>query len=393
MVAAKSEQQSQAQAQANTALAESVKSEQAVETARAAATADREADRADRREPRGRAKAIAPQGRGRGARRAASKPRRRGQDQGRAPTASPTRSKPRAKQLINEAINVLSSDQDQSADQARADPGAAFDHREVGRADEADRRHQDRRRSMDSPAAAMPQRQCAASASGRRQPRRAGGRRGARLPRAQSPIIDGLLKEIGMTGGALNGLSQAVGVRRARPAPYREADGAARKERLHSARDDVLDSRVQLGGPGRRCWRRSGAKCEAQMAALAAGHAGRSQQNSRPQTSRMSSPGPWSAARRDRRRRADDAIRRVGRNPVTRRSAGHGRNGKRKRQAAAPQTGTARYALPSSGGPHPGLTQSARQPQYARSAARGKAPRRFQGRNLRLIGALGADLQ
>ena len=72
---------------------------------------------------------------------------------------------------------------DQPADQARADPRAAGDHREVGRADEADRRHQDRagRRSH--------ARLCAGNGGRRRrraerQPGRAGGRGGARLPRA-----------------------------------------------------------------------------------------------------------------------------------------------------------------------------------------------------------------
>jgi hypothetical protein len=35
--------------------------------------------------------------------------------------------------------------------------------------------------------------------------------------RAQSPIIDGLLKELGMSGGSLSGLSQAVGDKPAAP--------------------------------------------------------------------------------------------------------------------------------------------------------------------------------
>ena len=37
--------------------------------------------------------------------------------------------------------------------------------------------------------------------------------------RAQSPIIDGLLKEIGMTGGSLGGLTQAATPDKAAPLP------------------------------------------------------------------------------------------------------------------------------------------------------------------------------
>ena len=40
--------------------------------------------------------------------------------------------------------------------------------------------------------------------------------------RAQSPIIDGLLKELGMTGASLGGLTQAAQI----DAPVKKPDGA-----------------------------------------------------------------------------------------------------------------------------------------------------------------------
>ena len=142
-VAAKSEEQSQAQAKANAALAEAVKSEQAVETARATAMRrPREADRADRREPRGRAEGHRRQGRGRGRQGGSSQPRRRRQDQGRGGSGRiRSRSDRQAADQRRHQRAVVGSDQ--LADQARADSRAAGDHRKVGRADEADRRHQD----------------------------------------------------------------------------------------------------------------------------------------------------------------------------------------------------------------------------------------------------------
>jgi len=111
VVAAKSEEQSQAQAKANTALAESVKSEQGVETTRATAIADREkqiALIAASREAEQKAIAV--------------KVAAEAEKEAAANRAAAVKIKAEAdrvayeveatgKQLINEAINVLSSDQ------------------------------------------------------------------------------------------------------------------------------------------------------------------------------------------------------------------------------------------------------------------------------------------
>ena len=143
-VAAKSEEQSQAQAKANTALEEVVESEQAIETTRATADGGpREADRADRCEPRGRAEGDRHQGRSRGRQAGGGEPRRGRQGQGRGGSRRLRgRGERQAADQRGDQRAVVGSGQ--PADQARADPGAAGDHREVGRADEADRRHQDR---------------------------------------------------------------------------------------------------------------------------------------------------------------------------------------------------------------------------------------------------------
>ena len=213
-VASKSEEQSQAQAKANEALAEAVKAEQAVETTRATATGrPREADRADQREPRGRAKGHRHQGRGRSREGGGEQPRRRRQDQGRCgPRCVRGRSDRQAADQRGDQLAVVGSDR--PADQVRADPGAAVDHRKVGRADETDRRHQDPSGRWSHAALCGEWRLAVAAGGNGNLAEQAVA--AALAYRAQSPIIDGLLKELGMTGGSLGGLTQAATIGAAR---------------------------------------------------------------------------------------------------------------------------------------------------------------------------------
>ena len=206
VVAAKSEEQSQAQAKANTALAEAVKSEQAVETTRATAIADREkqiALIAASREAEQKAIAI--------------KVAAEAEKDAAANRAAAVKIKAEAdrvayeveatgKQLINDAINVLSSDQVNLQIKLALHPGAAGDHRKVGRADEADRGHQDPPGRWPHPRQRGTERRAGAGNGSLAEQAVAA----ALAYRAQSPIIDGLLKEIGMTGASLGGLTQAA---------------------------------------------------------------------------------------------------------------------------------------------------------------------------------------
>jgi uncharacterized membrane protein YqiK len=205
VVAAKSEEQSQAQARANTALAESVKSEQGVETTRASAIADREkqiALIAASREAEQKAIAI--------------KVAAEAEKDAAANRAAAVKVKVEAdriayeveatgKQLINEAINVLSSDQVNlqiklaliqalpAIIEKSVEPMKQIEGIKILQVDGLTRGN------------AAPNGAPAGNGSLAEQAVAA-----ALAYRAQSPIIDGLLKEIGMTGASLGGLTQAA---------------------------------------------------------------------------------------------------------------------------------------------------------------------------------------
>jgi uncharacterized membrane protein YqiK len=215
-VAAKSEEQSQAQTKANAARDEVVRSEQAVETTRATAIADREkqiALIAASREAEQKAIAI--------------KVAAEADKQAAANRAEAVKVKAEAdrvayeveakgKQLINEAINVLSSDQINlqiklaliqalpSIIEKSVEPMKQIDGIKIVQVDGLTRGN--------------------AATNGM-----AGGGNGslaeqavsaALAYRAQSPIIDGLLKELGMTGASLGGLTQAAQIE----APAKKSD-------------------------------------------------------------------------------------------------------------------------------------------------------------------------
>lgn len=205
VVAAKSEEQSQAQARANTALAESVKSEQGVETTRATAIADREkqiALIAASREAEQKAIAI--------------KVAAEAEKDAAANRAAAVKVKAEAdrvayeveatgKQLINEAINVLSSDQVNlqiklaliqalpAIIEKSVEPMKQIEGIKILQVDGLTRGN------------AAPNGAPAGNGSLAEQAVAA-----ALAYRAQSPIIDGLLKEIGMTGASLGGLTQSA---------------------------------------------------------------------------------------------------------------------------------------------------------------------------------------
>ena len=108
------------------------------------------------------------------------------------------------KRAMNEAINTLSSGRS-AAGEARADPGAAEDHRGVGQADGEDRLHQHHagrraqrrrgRRTAATHAAVAPSGNLAEQAVG-----------AALKYRAYAPVLDQLIKEVGLSGNGLNGL-------------------------------------------------------------------------------------------------------------------------------------------------------------------------------------------
>jgi uncharacterized membrane protein YqiK len=209
VVAAKSEEQSRAQAKANEALAGSVKAEQAVETTRATAAADREKQIAlisASREAEQKAIAVkvaAEADKEAAANRAAAVKIKADADR----VAYEVEAT--GKRLINEAINVLSSDQISlqvklaliqslpSIIEKSVEPMKQIDGIKIVQVD-----------GLTRPYGANG----AAAGNG-------GGGSGslaeqavaaALAYRAQSPIIDGLLKELGMTGASLGSLSQAV---------------------------------------------------------------------------------------------------------------------------------------------------------------------------------------
>jgi uncharacterized membrane protein YqiK len=207
VVAAKSEEQSQAQAKANAALEDVVKSEQAIETTRATAIADREkqiALIAASREAEQKAIAIkiaAEADKQAAANRAEAVKVKADADR----VAYEVEAK--GKQLINEAINVLSSDQINlqikialiqalpAIIEKSVEPMKQIDGIKILQVDGF-------ARGGASTGATGP-----ADGNGNLAEQAVAA---ALAYRAQSPIIDGLLKELGMTGGSLSGLTQAA---------------------------------------------------------------------------------------------------------------------------------------------------------------------------------------
>ena len=208
VVAAKSEEQSHAQAKANEALAQAVKAEQAVETTRATASADREKQIAlisasREAEQKAIAVKVAAEAEKDAANNRAAAIKIKADADRVAFEVEAT-----GKRLINDAINVLSSEQIgmqvklalmQSLPaiiEKSVEPMKRIDGIKIVQVDGLTRGY-------------------AANGSG---PVPSGGNgslaeqavAAALAYRAQSPIIDGLLKELGMAGGNLKGLTQAV---------------------------------------------------------------------------------------------------------------------------------------------------------------------------------------
>jgi uncharacterized membrane protein YqiK len=217
VVAAKSEEQSHAQAKANEALAQAVKAEQAVETTRATASADREKQIAlisasREAEQKAIAVKVAAEAEKDAANNQAAAIKIKADADRVAFEVEAT-----GKRLINDAINVLSSEQIgmqvklaliQSLPaiiEKSVEPMKRIDGIKIVQVDGLTRGY-------------------AANGSG---PVPSGGNgslaeqavAAALAYRAQSPIIDGLLKEIGMAGGNLKGLTQAVAPEETAPSP------------------------------------------------------------------------------------------------------------------------------------------------------------------------------
>jgi uncharacterized membrane protein YqiK len=223
MIAAKSEEQSHAQAKANEALAGAVKAEQAVETTRATATADREKQIAlisASREAEQKAIAI--------------KVAAEAEKEAAGNQAAAVKIKADAdrvayeveatgKRLINDAINVLSSDQIglqiklaliQSLPaiiEKSVEPMKQIDGIKILQVDGLTRPYSGN-------GSAPPH----ANGSGSLAEQAVAA---ALAYRAQSPIIDGLLKELGMSGGSLGGLTQAVVPSEHHEPPVKKPDG------------------------------------------------------------------------------------------------------------------------------------------------------------------------
>jgi uncharacterized membrane protein YqiK len=208
VVAAKSEEQSHAQAKANEALAQAVKAEQAVETTRATASADREKQIAlisasREAEQKAIAVKVAAEAEKDAANNRAAAIKIKADADRVAFEVEAT-----GKRLINDAINVLSSEQIgmqvklallQSLPaiiEKSVEPMKRIDGIKIVQVDGLTRGY-------------------AANGSGP-VPSNGNGSlaeqavAAALAYRAQSPIIDGLLKELGMAGGNLKGLTQAV---------------------------------------------------------------------------------------------------------------------------------------------------------------------------------------
>jgi uncharacterized membrane protein YqiK len=206
VVAAKSEEQSHAQAKANEALAEAVKAEQAVETTRATATADRDKQIAlinASREAEQKAIAIkvAAEADKEAANNRAAAVKIKAEADRVAYEVEAT-----GKKLINEAINVLSSDQIglqiklalihslPAIIEKSVEPMKQIDGIKIVQVDGLTRPHAANGAAAPGGNGSLAEQAVAA----------------ALAYRAQSPIIDGLLREIGMSGGSLGGLTQAV---------------------------------------------------------------------------------------------------------------------------------------------------------------------------------------
>jgi uncharacterized membrane protein YqiK len=219
VVASKSEEQSHAQAKASQALAEAVKAEQAVETTRATATADREKQIAlisasREAEQKAIAVKVAAEAEKEAANNRAAAVKIKADADRVAFEVEAT-----GKRLINDAINVLSSEQIgmqvklaliQSLPaiiEKSVEPMKRIDGIKILQVDGLTRGYSGNGSS----------------------PIPSGGGAGGSLAeqavaaalayRAQSPIIDGLLKELGMEGGNLRGLTQAVSPEQAEPPP------------------------------------------------------------------------------------------------------------------------------------------------------------------------------
>jgi uncharacterized membrane protein YqiK len=208
VVAAKSEEQSHAQAKANEALAEAVKAEQAVETTRATASADREKQIAlisasREAEQKAIAVKVAAEAENEAANNRAAAVKIKAEADRVAYEVEAT-----GKKLINDAINVLSSDQIglqiklaliQSLPaiiEKSVEPMKQIDGIKIVQVDGLTRPYAVNGGSpMPSGGNGSLAEQVVAAAL---------------AYRAQSPIIDGLLKELGMTSASLGGLTQAA---------------------------------------------------------------------------------------------------------------------------------------------------------------------------------------
>jgi uncharacterized membrane protein YqiK len=217
VVAAKSEEQSHAQAKANEALAGAVKAEQAVETTRATASADRDKQIAlisasREAEQKAIAVKVAAEAEKEAANNRAAAIKIKADADRVAYEVEAT-----GKRLINDAINVLSSEQIglqvklaliQSLPaiiEKSVEPMKQIDGIKIFQVDGLTRPHP---ANGGSPLAASANANLAEQAVA-----------AALAYRAQSPIIDGLLKEIGMTGASLRGLTQAATTEEVHPPP------------------------------------------------------------------------------------------------------------------------------------------------------------------------------
>jgi uncharacterized membrane protein YqiK len=207
-VASKSEEQSHAQAKANEALAEAVKAEQAVETTRATASADREKQIAlisASREAEQKAIAIkvAAEAEKEAANNRAAAVKIKADADRVAFEVEAT-----GKRLINDAINVLSSEQIglqiklalihslPAIIEKSVEPMKQIDAIKIFQVDGLTRPYPT---NGGAPGVAGGNGSLAEQAVA-----------AALAYRAQSPIIDGLLKELGMAGGSLKGFTQSV---------------------------------------------------------------------------------------------------------------------------------------------------------------------------------------
>jgi uncharacterized membrane protein YqiK len=206
-VAAKSEEQSHAQAKANDALAEAVKAEQAVETARATAAADREKQialiSANRQaQEKAIAVTIAAEAEKEAAGNRATAIKIKADADRVAYEVEAT-----GKRLVNEAINVLSSDQIglqiklaliqtlPAIIEKSVEPMKQIEGIKIVQVDGLMRPSAANGTGSVVPGGGSLAEQAVAAAL---------------AYRAQSPIIDNLLKELGMSSGSLAGLTQAA---------------------------------------------------------------------------------------------------------------------------------------------------------------------------------------